>query len=315
MSGIVQHTIETPYMVGPVHSYSATIAGDLVLFDTGPPTEEARRYLRQHLDLSRLRHVLITHCHIDHYGLAAWLEEESDAIVYLPHRDCLKIEHHAARINALEELLAGLDFKEESLSELRRIFESGALFPPFPKRYLAVEEHLPAHLGIEVINCPGHSQSDVVYAGATWAVTGDTLLRGIFQVPLLDVDLVSGDRFNNYQAYCATFAKLAALHGRAIHPGHRLEIGGVEETLLFYITKLLQRVESLRPHRKEKNLMVLLDKLLGEAVQDVFTLFLKASEVVFMQDLLLRPELLQQALRDVGLFGRVEDLFRSAVGR
>lgn len=315
MSGLVQHTIETPYMVGPVHCYSATIAGDLVLFDTGPPTKAARNYLRQHLDLPRLRHVLITHCHIDHYGLAAWLEEESDAIVYLPHRDCLKIEHHAARINDLEELLAGLSFKEESLAELRRIFESGALFPAFPKRYLAVEEHLPAHLDIEVINCPGHSQSDVVYAGATWAVTGDTLLRGIFQVPLLDVDLISGERFNNYQAYCTTLAKLAALQGRVIHPGHRFEIAGVEQTLLLYITKLLQRVESLRPFHEEKNLMVLLDKLLGEAVQDVFTLFLKASEVVFMQDLLLRPELLQQALRDIGLFARVEDLFRSAVAR
>lgn len=302
-------------MVGPVHCYSATIEGELVLFDTGPPTEEARQYLRQHLDLSRLRHVLITHCHIDHYGLAAWLEEESDATVYLPRRDCLKIENHGARIDALETLLASLDFDQKRLGELRRIFTSGVLFPPFPKRHLSVEEHLPARLGIEVINCPGHSQSDVVYAGADWAVTGDTLLRGIFQVPLLDVDLDSGGRFNNYRAYCATLEKLAALRGRVILPGHRQEVAGVEETLLFYITKLLQRVESLRPYREEKNLMILLEKLLGETVQDVFTLFLKASEVVFMQDLLAQPQLLEGALINIGLFARVEELFRSAVGR
>ena len=315
MSRLAQHTIDTPYMVGPVHCYSTTIEGELVLFDTGPPTEEAKRYLRQHLDLGSLRHVLITHCHIDHYGLAAWLEEESDAVIYLPRRDCLKIENHAARIDALETLLAGLDFDHKRLAELRRIFTSGVLFPPFPKRHLAVEEHLPARLGVEVINCPGHSQSDVVYAGADWAVTGDTLLRGIFQVPLLDVDLDTGGRFNNYRAYCVTLEKLAALRGRVIHPGHRQEVAGVEETLLFYITKLLQRVESLRPHREEKNLMVLLDKLLGEAVQDVFTLFLKASEVVFMQDLLAQPQLLKEALVTIGLFARVEELFRSAVGR
>ena len=315
MSGLVQHTVDTPYMVGAVHCYSAELAGELVLFDTGPPTEEARRYLRRHLDLARLRHVVVTHCHIDHYGLASWLEEETEAVVYLPYRDCLKIETHEQRLGDLEQLLAGLNFRAEALAELRRIFSSGALFPTFPKRYRAVEEDLPAALGIEAIPCPGHSQSDMVYRGEGWAVTGDTLLRGIFQVPLLDVDLEKGGRFNTYQAYCGTIEKLAALSGLHILPGHRQRVEGVEETLLFYITKLLQRVESLKSCEAEDNLMVLLQRLLGDAVRDVFTLFLKASEVVFMQDLLRQPQLLRQALTNIGLFARVEDLFHSAVGR
>ena len=59
-------------------------------------------------------------------------------------------------------------------------------FPPFPENYLVAEHDLPERLGIEVLACPGHSQSDLVYAGADWAVTGDTLLKGIFQSPLLD---------------------------------------------------------------------------------------------------------------------------------
>ena len=58
----VQHTLETPYMVGPVHCYSAEIAGELVLFDTGPPTEEARQSLQRSLALKQLRHVIVTHC-------------------------------------------------------------------------------------------------------------------------------------------------------------------------------------------------------------------------------------------------------------
>lgn len=37
----------------------------------------------------------------------------------------------------------------------------------------------------------------LVYVGDEWAVTGDTLLKGIFQTPLLDVDLIHGGRFNN----------------------------------------------------------------------------------------------------------------------
>ena len=43
---IIQHTINTPYMVGPVHCYAAELAGELVLFDTGPPTAAAQGFLR-----------------------------------------------------------------------------------------------------------------------------------------------------------------------------------------------------------------------------------------------------------------------------
>ena len=315
MAGLTQHTINTPYMVGPVHCYSGVLAGELVLFDTGPPTPEAERYLRDHIDLKNLRHVIITHGHIDHYGLAFWLEQNSDATVYLPYRDCLKIANHEKRIEGMYQLLASLHFHQQALDELRRIFESGLLFPPFPQKFLVAEKDLPQKLAITTLNCPGHSQSDLVYFGEDWAVTGDTLLRGIFQSPLLDVDLESGERFNNYQVYCQTLVKLAGLVNRRILPGHRHTIVGIDKTLLFYISKLLQRVAQLRPYKDEENLMVTIEKLLGEPIKDAFILYLKASEIVFMKDLLAKPEMLHRALMDIGLFEQVEELFAAAVGR
>ncbi|RPH37490.1 MAG: MBL fold metallo-hydrolase, partial [Desulfobulbaceae bacterium] len=274
MAGLTQHTINTPYMVGPVHCYSGVLAEELVLFDTGPPTPEAERYLRDHIDLKKLRHVIITHGHIDHYGLAFWLEQNSDATVYLPYRDCLKIANHEKRIEGMYRLLASLHFHQQALDELRRIFESGLLFPPFPQKFLVAEKDLPQRLAITTLNCPGHSQSDLVYFGEDWAVTGDTLLRGIFQSPLLDVDLESGERFNNYQVYCRTLVKLAGLINRRILPGHRQTIAGIDTTLLFYISKLLQRVAQLRPYKDEENLMVTIEKLLGEPIKDAFILYL-----------------------------------------
>lgn len=314
MSGLTQHTISTPYIVGPVHCYSGLLAGELVLFDTGPPTAEAERYLRDHIDLARLRHVFISHCHLDHYGQSLWLEQNSDAIIYLPYRDCLKNTHHLQRIEGMCQLLASLDFNPKLLGELRRIFDSGQLFPPFPKKYRVAETDIPAHLGISVRTCPGHSQSDLVYVGEDWAVTGDTLLRGVFQSPLLDVDLESGARFNNYEAYCASLVKLAGLRNHHILPGHRRSIDSIDATLLFYISKLLLRVEQLRPQRDEKNIMVLIEKLLGEPITDAFHLYLKTSEVVFMQDLLERPEILRRALEEIKLFDQVEELYHAATG-
>ena len=313
MAGLTQHTINTPYMVGPVHCYSGMLAEELVLFDTGPPTPEAERYLRDHIDLKKLRHVIITHGHIDHYGLAFWLEQNSDATVYLPYRDCLKIANHEKRIEGMYRLLASLHFHQQALDELRRIFESGLLFPPFPQRFLVAEKDLPQRLAITTLNCPGHSQSDLVYFGEDWAVTGDTLLRGIFQSPLLDVDLESGERFNNYQVYCRSLVKLAGLKNRRILPGHRQTIAGIDTTLLFYISKLLQRVAQLRPYKDEENLMITIEKLLGEPIKDAFILYLKASEIVFMKDLLAKPEMLRLGLVDIGLFDQVKELFNAAV--
>jgi 2,4-dienoyl-CoA reductase (NADPH2) len=312
---LTQHTINTPYMVGPVHCYTGRLADELVLFDTGPPTPEAKRYLREHVDLDNLKHIIITHCHIDHYGQARWLQENSEAALYLPYRDGLKILENDRRIQEMYLLLSDLGFDEAYLKGLRQIFDSGVLFPPFPKQFLVAEKDIPEHLGIQVLSCPGHSQSDLVYVGEDWAVTGDTLLRGIFQSPLLDVDLELGGRFKNYEAYCSTIVKLAGLKGKMVLPSHRQTVKNINATLLFYISKLLIRAEQLYPHRNEEDLMLLIDTLLNGRMQDVFHIYLKASEIIFMKDFLDQPELLRRALEEIDLLDDVSGLFNSALHR
>ena len=309
----LQHTINTPYMVGPVHCYTAELGGDLVLFDTGPPTPEARRFLQENVDLDRLKHVLVTHCHIDHYGQSAWLAENCDATLYLPAKDCMKIENHAWRIDGMQQMLSGLGFDDQYLTKLREIFDSGALFPPFPTRFEATETALPDHLGIEAIGCPGHSQSDLVFVGKDWAITGDTLLKGVFQSPLLDVDLETGGRFRNYEAYCSTLLKLAKLGSLQILPAHRKNIKSIDETLDYYISKLLTRATQLHPYRDEENLFVIIEKLLGGRMQDVFHMYKKASEILFMKDFLSEPELLRSSLEETGLFQGVSELYHQAI--
>lgn len=67
-------TLPTPFAVGPVHTYLAE--GDpLTLIDTGPDTEDALAALHAGLSalgygLSDVQRVVITHSHVDHYGLA-----------------------------------------------------------------------------------------------------------------------------------------------------------------------------------------------------------------------------------------------------
>lgn len=308
----IQHTIETNYMVGPVHCYSAELNGELTLFDTGPPTETAQSYLRNHLDLSRLKHVIITHCHIDHYGLALWLEQETDATIYLPYRDTLKITRHDERLEKMGNLLLDIGYNHEFLSAFRLSMEDGTTFPQFPINYRIVENDLPTHLELEVLNCPGHSQSDLVLAAPGWAITGDVLLRGIFQSPLLDVDLKTNKRFRNYDAYCATIQKLAGLRGRQILPGHRKTVESVDSTILFYLGKMLNRAAKMKFYRDSGNVAEIVQQMFGDSLKKIFHVYLKASEIVFLLDFLDDPNRLRSVLENIGLFESVAEKYREA---
>ncbi len=305
----VQHTINTEYPVGPVHCYSAEIDGDLVLFDTGPPSAEARDYLRRNLDLERLKYVVVTHCHIDHYGLARWLEEETGATIFLPYRDHLKITRHGQRLELLYELLQHNGFTPAFLDLFRESMKDGTVFPPLPQNFQIIEEDLPPRLGLTALPCPGHSQSDVVLVGDSWAITGDVMLQGIFQTPLLDVDLLTGKRFSNYSAYCESLVKLVTLRDKTILPGHRETIDSVDSCLLFYVGKLLERAARVKQAPAGMSVAGIVSHLFKEAARHPFVSYLKASEVIFLRDFLTRPDLLRRVLLEIGLFSTVEEQF------
>ena len=117
-----QHTVQTPYMVGEVHFYSTELECGLVLFDTGPPTPEGEAALLQHVDLARLKYLFITHCHVDHYGLANFITHRSDAQVFIPRSDAIKFQRHGERMERMAELLGSFGFGSELTVPLKLAF-------------------------------------------------------------------------------------------------------------------------------------------------------------------------------------------------
>lgn len=304
-----KHTVPTPYMVGEVHFYSTEINGELVLFDTGPNTPEAKDYLQQNLDLARLKHVFITHCHVDHYGLAWYLEQQTAATIYLPQMDVRKFEYRTLRMQGLQRLLLDCGFDQDFVEGFRGSLDQNQIFPLVPQRFEIVEQSpVPARLGLSVLSCPGHSQSDLIFHNQSWAVTGDVLLRGIFQAPLLDLDLrtLSG-RFNNYQAYCQSLRQFERLRGLEILPSHRDYVDSLEETILFYAGKLVERAVRIQALPAHWTVAEVLQNLPGKSA-DPFVAYLKASEILFMRDFLAQPELLLNALDHLGLRQEISSL-------
>jgi glyoxylase-like metal-dependent hydrolase (beta-lactamase superfamily II) len=84
------HAVElpTPFPVGPITVYVADAPGEpLCLVDTGPRTPETRFSLdaglaRLGYELGDLQRIVVTHAHVDHFGLAGDLVAASSARVW-----------------------------------------------------------------------------------------------------------------------------------------------------------------------------------------------------------------------------------------
>lgn len=309
-----QYTVATPYLVGETHFYTAELAGELVLFDTGPATRQGEDFLRRSVDLARLKHVFVTHCHVDHYGLSDFLARHTRAEIYLPRMDAVKIRRHAERIEAIERLMREAGCSERFVSAVRATVNANGVFPTFPERFRVVEEDTaPQRLGISWLACPGHSQSDLIYRIGDDAVTGDTLLRDIFQAPLLDIDLATfAGRFRNYDAYCTSLLQLQQLQGCRLLPGHRQSTAGLQETILAYISKLLERAARIR-NFGDLTPYELLAQLFGAPPTENFISYIKLSEIIFLRDFLATPHRLEEVLVQIGLFEAVRERYYVAV--
>ncbi|MDD2308676.1 MAG: MBL fold metallo-hydrolase [Desulfuromonadaceae bacterium] len=309
-----QHTIQTPYMVGEVHFYSIERDSGLALFDTGPPTPEGEAALLANVDLKRLKYLFITHCHVDHYGLANFILHNSDAEVFIPRKDAIKLQRHDERMACIAGLLCGYGFGEDFAVQLRETFTRHKLFSGTPERFRVVEEAEElAEQGISCLHCPGHSQSDLIYLLNGYAVTGDVLLRDIFQAPLLDIDLDSfSGRFKNYDAYCRSLLNLAQIRGRQIMPGHRQYVNSLDDAVLYYIRTLFERAAKLLPFR---NLPIneIIERLFKGRLVEPFFIYLKVSEIIFMLDFIEQPELLKASLEQIGLFEQARHRYEAFI--
>lgn len=135
---------------------------DVAVIDPGPDLPEHRSALTRALDGKRVVSIVVTHCHSDHVGLAAWLKAETGAPTasWKPHVDTGVVDNDAD-LKVMEELAP----PPKSAEEIEKERETARLAGLDP-------DHLELRESVDTDYVPDHAIDDgeVVASGEGWTL-------------------------------------------------------------------------------------------------------------------------------------------------
>jgi glyoxylase-like metal-dependent hydrolase (beta-lactamase superfamily II) len=262
------HAIElpTPFPVGPVTLYLADAPGEpLTLIDTGPRTPETHDALEAALaglghGLGDLERIVVTHAHVDHFGLAADLVDVSGAQVWThPWNDATLGDYDADRERRVvfygnlmrqaavpDEILAVVGGATQRMQHYARpVAVSGAL----------EEGHMLRLAGRDwqVLHTPGHAAGLIcLYSPSSRTLlSSDHLLADISSNPLVEPPPPGQvERPRSLALYRASLQRVAALDVERALPSHGPVIhdvpGLVAERLAFHERRMVRVLDVLR---------------------------------------------------------------------
>ena len=248
--------LPTPFPVGPVNVYLVT-EPEAVLLDTGTRTEETLVRLEKllaevGLRVEGLKKIVVTHGHLDHYGLAQVLADRSGAPVYASPLDGSHFNHHEKLDGFYSAMMEQAGVPGEVVLRI------GEQFAGFRSLAAPLVEYVPIEqlgaircgpLAFQPIATPGHTQGSVSFFEPTRRIllSSDTVLKHITPNPILDLDEVSPRRrFRALGAYLETLQRIRELNPAIIYTGHGEPVENYPE--------LHDRV--LRHHQARKELIL-----------------------------------------------------------
>ncbi len=230
--------IPTPFPVGPINIY-LIVEEPLTLVDTGPKTDEALAAVRDQLRelgfaAKDLKRIILTHTHEDHCGLAATLQRESGAKVFVHEWELQNISQHR-EIRTNRQLLrrAGVPAEElERMAGRYELIHHYADAVDDVEAYRDEQEFVFANGSLRVVHTPGHTPGSccLLREANRLLLAGDTVLKTISPNPVLNADPIDPrQRFPSLGEYLVSLARIRSLAPTLIKTAHGNDVTDYEE--------------------------------------------------------------------------------------
>jgi glyoxylase-like metal-dependent hydrolase (beta-lactamase superfamily II) len=237
-AGIHRLAIPTPFQVGRVNAYLIEDS-PLTLVDSGPNSAKAMDELEQALAarghaVEDVELLIVTHQHIDHFGLASILARRSGAEVAALDRLAPYLAHFGEQAEGDDLFAQHIMLRHGIPAEI--VTALCAVSASFRAWGSAVEITRPLADGAElrlrdrklrVLHRPGHSPSDTVFLDEPRSIllAGDHLIKHISSNPLLARPLgaapdFAGPRPQALVTYISSLQKTRATDLSLVLPGH-----------------------------------------------------------------------------------------------
>jgi glyoxylase-like metal-dependent hydrolase (beta-lactamase superfamily II) len=244
--------------LGHVNTYLVRADDGYLLVDCGWDTADTLQALEAHLraldiQIGDIRHLVVTHIHPDHYGLAGRLRELSKADLSFHRLERLYVEsRYGDADDLLEEMHEWLRVNGTPASELDKLnFGSMGMLErvsiAFPDRsFDGGEEITCGRFAFRVLWTPGHSTGHICLydAGHKILLSGDHVLPHITPSVGLHVRAAS----NPLADYLDSLKLIGKLQAELVMPGHGEPFQGLPErtqALLAHHQKRLDEIVEL----------------------------------------------------------------------
>lgn len=252
---IVQVRTPVPYPFSFVNSYLIAGRNGYTLIDPGINTEQARQSWYEtieelDIEFSDIEKIVLTHHHPDHYGLAGWIQQKSNAPVYMSeesYAQVIRMWGDDATIN--EELVDffiehGMD-NETALSMIPH-FESFAEQVSPHAEVTTLRANDTIFFGdreYELIRADGHATGQLCYYHPynEHIFCGDQVVQGMTP----NVNYMPGGDPDPLASFITSLEELSKLTIKKAFPGHRQPLDNFSERALEIIEHHRERLQKM----------------------------------------------------------------------